>query len=263
MSKNSTLRFVVLAILATSFSLTTSCKKEEGHTSSGTISESLVTKETYSDGDNTVYMYDTQNRLIKLHDGDSDSDNIQFAYDTNNRLAKIMNFANNVLKGSGVVAYNSQGKWTKITSSWPGEVDTDVTTAVYDADGNRVKISTSTETYTFHYSDGNLIKSIYTNKNSNATTTYEYYTDKQNKIGTFEEMSNLGIGGTPSKNMLKKELFTSSHSSTPTITHYSYEYNAEGFPTKITSFGDYDKNGDGKIDASDSSITSYTYQSKE
>jgi hypothetical protein len=265
---------MALAILTTSLCLTTSCKKDdEDATPNVVTTECLITKQTDSGGDiNGIYIYDTQRRLIKFAEDESNaSDYATLEYDNSNRVTKILGYEEGKLDATTLIEYNSQGKWSKITETYEGETEVDITTAEYDGNGNRIKINNANSTYTFEYSNGNLIKSVETEKNSGGTTvytstsTFEYYTDKENKLTAFEELYGLGYEGTPSKNMVKKRSRISGGSTIPNVYTYMYEYNEKGFPTKVTeSNSDYDTNGDGKIDSLDTQSSSglYTYQCK-
>jgi ribosomal protein S24E len=114
-------------------------------------------------------------------------------------------------------------------------------TCAYDADGNRVQITTveTRNGYTFtvvrayEYQDGNLIK-FYLNPGtmSERLFEYEYYLDRENKSKSFSQYPYL-TSATPSRHMVKKITGTSSEpGAASSVDQYSYEYNDQGFIVK-------------------------------
>lgn len=94
----------------------------------------------------------------------------------------------------------------------------------------------STARYAYEYQDGNL-----TGNRSDPGTeferryTYAYYPDRENKLGAYEAVAGTLPGPSPSRNMLKTKTRVATADTGAETRHYTYAYNAEGFPTRITS----------------------------
>lgn len=205
-----------------------------------------------------VFTYDAQERITAVKYSFGDYDSLHFEYNSKNQVVRMTyHFANEMIK-TVVIEYNAQGKWSKFTERYTYSADQEAytLTAEYDSNGNRIKIYNENETITYEYAAGNMTKSVFTNKSgaitSTYTTTYEYYTDKENKLAAFEEIYDFGFE-THSKNLLKKESSISSSPTPPRTTSYTYEYNTNGFPTKKS-----------RISSVSGSVYSnlYTYQCK-
>jgi hypothetical protein len=69
--------------------------------------------------------------------------------------------------------------------------------------------------------------------------TYQYYPDQENKLRPFQDLLETFAGEGPnfSRNMVKTAAFVGTKHPETDIKarHYTYEYNAEGFPTRIHS----------------------------
>ncbi|MDO1449298.1 hypothetical protein Q0590_23680 [Rhodocytophaga aerolata] len=250
-----------------SITLTTSCSKDEQAVTPANTPSCLLTQIGYGN-ESQLLAYDSKNRVSKVTHEEGYA---ILEYDNNNRVVKILSYEDTQVEESGVIEYNAKGQWIKMTSSEPGSSATQVSTAEYDSNGNRTKVTTSYGIITYEYAGGNLTKSTtsYTAGSStySNTTTYEYYLDRDNKLSAIEELLNTGYGATPSKNMLKKQTYTSSYASDDSAESgeiFTYEFNEKGFPTRSTSTSTGDINGDGIVDANDVDIdeTTYSYQCK-
>ncbi|MES2731348.1 MAG: hypothetical protein V4714_06355 [Bacteroidota bacterium] len=230
-----------------------SCKKDKETTPA--VPDCLLTKED-NGNDPSVFIYDAKSNIVKVTD-DIGFESFTLEYDSNNHLVKILSYNTITLKRTIVIEYNSQGFWSKVTTTDTGSSSSKVTTAEYDSNGNRIKILAPDNTFEFEYAGGNLIKRTRKpNSGSTQIYTYEYYTDKENKLKDFEELLSIGYEGTPSKYLLKTETYLG------TNTNYTYELNAKGFPTKKSQSSTFDRNKDGKITSADDNVTTYEYQCK-
>jgi hypothetical protein len=142
-----------------------------------------------------------------------------------------------------VYAYNTRGWCNRPDTAYLDNAPPSARytiTCEYDAQGNRTKVRSDnpaapTETL-FEYKDGNCIKATYqAGTPLEYVYEYEYYLDQDNKLRT-SHSENAYTRNTPNRNQLKKATIT--YKNEPTyrgFTDYSYEFNAEGFPVKITS----------------------------
>jgi hypothetical protein len=236
---------------------TTSCTKDEQAVTPANTPACLLTAMSYKEDTQTLE-YDSKSRVNKMA---SSENYLTVEYDNNNRAVKMLRYdMDGILTETIMIEYNTQGQWIKSTSIDPEDASTTVSTAEYDSNGNRIKVTGDNSVTTYEYADGNLIKSIDKYGSNTKTTSYEYYTDKDNKLNIIQELFNIGYGATPSKNLLKKEMYNSSG----TGRTYTYEFNEKGFPTKMTTTTTGDINNDNKVDADDVDIDVYTqsYQCK-
>lgn len=229
--------FLSLALLMASLLLTTSCKKDNPDPIDPFKIEPAckLLKAISNDGYVEELSYDDKARLIKYSYQDG---YWKYEYDNNNRVVKVLSYRGDTLQGTRVLEYNATGQWNKSTYTLAESNHVSVTTAEYDNNGNRIKIVSKDIdgnvrfTRTFEYAGGNLTKETYVEENQGSTdtriTAFEYYTDKGNKLREFYEVALIGYLGTPSKNMVKKEKYSSQASSST----YAYEFNEQGFPIK-------------------------------
>lgn len=215
----------------------------------------LITRyqEAGSSGYFLAFEYDGQKRMTKLT---SDDEYLTIEYNGAGRAVKALTYDNNVLESTTVLEYNARGQWIKSTITESVGGDKTELTAEYDGSGNRTKLTYndfdgstldygSTETFT--YANGNLTRSevSWSSQGSDpsvTTYTYEYYTDRENKMGYADELFVMlggdGLFFPQSRNMIKKK--TGSGNNFSGTTDYMYEYNDKGFPTKITLVDRYD-----------------------
>ncbi len=144
------------------------------------------------------------------------------------------------LEDSYAFEYNSAGLVTKVTwngtrYSNTGSASTStykgISVLEYDANGNVTK---STYTYTSSFGDNGTSTSVY----SNYDTKTNFYSVVAQSLGATNQVFQVYemVGSEFSKNNPGKEVHTSgSGANTYTVTDtYTYEYNAKGFPTKVT-----------------------------
>jgi hypothetical protein len=137
--------------------------------------------------------------------------------------------------------YNEKGQMISFVMNSNDELSREEGTCAYDADGNRVKITTleTRNGYTFtvvrayEYKDGNLVK-FYLDPGTfgERLFEYEYYLDRENKSRSFNQYPYL-TSATPSRNMVRKVTSTSNDpDAAGSVSQYSYEYNDQGFVVK-------------------------------
>jgi len=178
-------------------------------------------------------------------------------YYTDGRLTKLEQFEGDELASTTVYEYNENGQWTEIMKTDAAGRTTRVT-ATYEG-GLRTKIESVYQTNTiketmvgtYTFSDGNLVKMVYTytdasldgsySSTSSSTSTYEY-SDMENKAGFVLEMVNTiqGVAVTPNKNYEIKRNIVRDDGSTTVVTT-GYTFNDQGYPTKVTKT--YTSNG--------------------
>jgi hypothetical protein len=219
------------------------------------------------------FEYDVNGQLIKFIGPYNNY--IKFGYKSNRVEELTYYYDNDESKITDIdkIEYNSRGQWTRHSYS----LSKDEELAVYDEIGNRIEIIKKANnkvhrSYSFEYSNGDLIKQAksYYNADGSLFTyyyTYEYDTSKENKLASFESLSGhghltedrLGQEPTPSKHMLKMVKTMSSDGSTVSLSaSFDYEYNDKGFPIKVTISGG-DLNGDGQINSDDVIVQLYNY----
>jgi hypothetical protein len=142
------------------------------------------------------------------------------------------------------VFYDSNGRWTKTTYA----TNSTQLQPTYTKDGKVSSILSITAgnskeqevVNTFTYKNGNIIQS--TLAENEATTYYEYYTDKPALSSlpavldfTQDYYMLISQFETPvSKNLVKKTYQRNKSGAIYNVKEYTYEFNAEGYPTKIT-----------------------------
>ncbi len=203
-----------------------------------------------------VYTYDAKKRLVALHheqNGNAFSF-WTFAYDEHNQVTG-KTFAT---RPDGAVTltvtnrYNAQGQvtaWVVMENGRYTEATRDL-----DAEGNCTRLTvvitdlntgvSITSRHAYQYQEGNLASSI-TDIGTDAERhhTYEYYPGQENKLNTHPAWGDPleGPGPSPSRNQLRTARSASPKNSgeDPDTRQYTYEYNAKGFPTRITTVRTY------------------------
>lgn len=234
------IRLTSYVLFLVALSITSSCKKDDGPDPNITTAPACkVMKITDSDGDIVKIDYDSKDRIVKITD---DTYYLSLEYDNDNRITKISDYDDNLLESTRTLEYNAKNQWVKMTVTEPGVSGAETYTAEYDASGMRTKITlkdnnTTESIRSFEYANGNLMKETDTyyfgSSSYNSTTIYEYYTDKENKLQSLYDIIGIGFNGSTSKNLVRKETYKGSGSTT-SIDEYTYEFNNKGFPTKIT-----------------------------
>lgn len=271
MKKSVLLLFVAFA---TTFS---SCKKggdpEKEPESSGAIitpggKSCLLTKLSEEDY-YEIFEYDDQKRVVKIKYYE---DNIMEGYTTVSYSASqiiVREFEGNSTQVDETTTYTVSngvvtGSSETYTYSSIGAEYTSVNTYTYEHNSEgyltkktRVRTSnnpqetTRTETTTYTYQNGNLMKEVYTSGDQTFTTTFEYDTTIANTIYVDDEAILLSK---PNKNAVKKETGISSNpGSTANVTTYTYELDADKLITKQTQTEVY-----GNETYTDVSIYNYT-----
>lgn len=205
----------------------------------------------------TQYTYDGVDRLIEsvTTDGTRKQSNSTYAYNQKGKVSKYIqqNYFYNASSDMSVDTwtytpeYNQKGQMSKcefiITRTSPASTPIiSISTYEYDSQGNRIKVSTSTNGFApgvdlYEYKDGNCIKSTFgAGRGDEVVTVYEYYMDQEYKARTMPHLDILGPS--VSKNMIKKLTKTSSSTLGPnktvTTTEHIHEYNDKGYPVKTT-----------------------------
>lgn len=199
-----------------------------------------------------IYRYDPRRRLVEAYgEKEGNAFNVRtFAYDEDNRLRNAT-FA--AAPGAPVTRtttyrYDPQGRLTGWVTMENGR-HTEITREL-DAEGTCTGLTSvatdldrgvsSTARYAYEYQDGNL-----TGNTSDPGTvferryTYTYYPDRENKLGAYEAVAGTLPGPSPSRNMRKTMTRLATADAGAETRHYTYAFNAEGFPTRITSVVSY------------------------
>ena len=270
-------KITLLAVLLT-FSVL-SCKKDKSEEpvsapdGSGTAivagtKSCLLTKLTYNSGDYETFEYDSKNRPVKenyFENGVPDgyqkityngNDISQEYYDKNNVKEEVYTFklGSNGYISSAVNSYTYSNGGFNYT-------DTENSTLTYNTEGYLIKVvstdvrtsnkpgyvsSTETNSFTYNYSNGNLISMEQTDGLDTYTTRYEYYTDKPNNLPSDGDEILDFLLGKRSINLLKKETETPGTSTTNTpsnINNYTYTFNSDGLVSKRTRVSVYKQTG--------------------
>lgn len=163
-------------------------------------------------------------------------------YDDKGHLTKTTYYVAGQVREYQVYEYNQAARLVKATYHDAGGSISATFSHEYDSKGNRIKTmyeskqwggSPTSTTTTYEYAGGNLVRSIATGDGwSGSTTEYEYYLDREHKLGTYEATV---YGTVPNRNMLKKitQTYPNSGGSSTYTYDYTYEYNDKGFPTKM------------------------------
>jgi YD repeat-containing protein len=199
-----------------------------------------------------VYTHDRYHRLVASHH-EQNGNPFSFRTFAYNELHQLASQTFAVSREAPVThtvtyRYDAQGQRTGWVAMENGR-HTEVTREL-DAEGNCTTLTwvttdlnsgvSSTSRHVYQYQNGNLVSSI-----SDAGTgaerrwTFEYYPGAENKLRAHEEVVGAfpGVGATPSRNLVKTATSVRpNHPETgPETSQYTYEYNAEGFPTRIIS----------------------------
>lgn len=262
-----------LIILLVCLLTAVSCKEEQAEpTDIIPLPACKLIKSTSKAGLVQLYDYDDKERLFRYTS--PMATNMKWEYGTDNQLTKIIHYRENdelLLNRTELVEYNQQGQWTKISYTDMGGGSKVENVSEYDSFGNRTKITYKSDgkivsTRNYEYKDGNLMKESY---DTYWVYAYEYDTSKENKLKEFEALASstafasyTSLLPTPSKNMVSKKMRLDSDGTIATTANYSYEYNVEGFPTKLTISGG-DLNEDGQVNNDDIYGFSYEYECKK
>jgi hypothetical protein len=98
----------------------------------------------------------------------------------------------------------------------------------------------STSQNVYQYQNGNLVGSVIdVGTPAERQYTFDYYPDQENKLRDYEETVAAfpGNGPTPSRHLVKMATLAdpNRHEMHTETRHYTYEYNAKGFPIHIHS----------------------------
>ena len=204
-------------------------------------STKLITKEPGSNATDeyTLFTYNTNNQLVKMEnydDGLLDDDYATFEY-TDNLLTTINNYDGSTLESVTTLKYVTDKRVIEYSS---------------DEEGDAYKT-----TYTYD-SKGNVTKEEYFNSNAlTSSITYENYDDKHTPYSVLKGVPNVITGNLSQNNAGKMTYSYDSDGDgviqpgeSSDVTTYTYEYNSDGYPTKIT---ETDVDGD-------TDVTALTYQ---
>jgi|GEM_PF-2795559 len=195
-----------------------------------------------------TYRYDPHRRLVEAYEEkEGNAFNVRtFAYDDDNRL-RSATFA--AAPGAPVTAtttyrYDPQGRLTGWVMMENGR-HTEITREL-DAAGNCTGLTavatdlndgvSSTARYAYEYQDGNLTGNTSDpGTESERRYTYTYYPDRENKLGAYEAVTGTLPGPSPNRHMRKTRTRIATADAGAETWLYAYEYNTEGFPTRIIS----------------------------
>jgi hypothetical protein len=227
----------------------TACKKEVEPQPINQAACLITKSEDQLTGAFTTLQYDEKNRLISYFthrpkNDFFDEQNITCTVERNqaNQITKVLEEYDNGQSYNFAFEYDSKGRWSKTTASYPssGLVDL-IRIPEYDAENRISKVTktkpdgSTSEITTYQYTDGNMTKVTYASTNYENTILYEHdLTRKQltldqdiNRIYRYASGGNSG-----SKNIVTKSIPVGSVNK-----HYEYlnEYNDKGYPTKHTA----------------------------
>jgi len=165
----------------------------------------------------TTYTYDASNKLIKEEytlDGENDG-YTTYEY-SNNLISKSKGYYDGELQYTAAYTYDSNNRITAITEVENGSEEQYSITFAYNSGGNVSQMDTKFMNETF------------------MSVKYENYDNKLTPFAAIKGMANP-YGGS-SKNNPGKETMTFYLSGEPesTVTNYTYQYNSNNLPTKIT-----------------------------
>ncbi len=203
-----------------------------------------------------VSTYDAKQRLVALHheqNGNAFSF-WTFTYNEHNQLTG-KTFADRQdapVTLTVTYRYNAQGHVTARVVMENGR-HTEATREL-DAEGNCIRLAvvttdlntgvSLTRRHSYQYQAGNLVSSI-TDIGTDAERhhTYEYYPGQENKLGAYEALTGTleGPEPGPNRNLVKtaRSVSPQNPAINPETRQYTYEYNAKGFPTRITTVRTY------------------------
>jgi YD repeat-containing protein len=260
MNRSSTKNFLALALSAL---VLFSCSKEDDKpttpndpTNPGS-QKCIITSaiETESSGTYEIlFDYNGQRQITKAsykEDGVLETSTDVFEYNSGGRISKITEMDGTTVDGFTTYTYNSDGLLIRRESHYSnttGGQPTLQTIRTYEYDNNKKLVrfnsydgATPTvvegySTYTYPSSNTATEKSFYSQSSGGtptltSTTNYTFDDKKspQQILGVFWEDEFV------SEHNITREEYISASGGTPDVSTYTYEYNAEGFPTKMTS----------------------------
>lgn len=201
----------------------------------------------------------------KLTSITTEDQNIKFNYDSNGKLIKVTNgteYADFTWNANSIIVTNHDdnaetseislvnGKISKTSTKYADEDEPDYENITYS--GNYLTQMQGYKNLQYTWENGNITKCVktYEDEDENVTYTCSYYTDKQNTHNLFfiNELEDINLYritcdsygyllllvqpnliGTPNKNFLK------SVNDGEVTTNYTYEFDSDGYPTKITA----------------------------
>jgi len=262
---------ILLALL-----LLIGCKKDKPEIIAPVLPVCKPIKVTY-EGLEYLYTYDGKDRLTNYVEPDRKY--LKFEYDTKNRPVKVIYYYRDESQvyATEVIEYNAQGKWAKVSYSQLDNQNPSERIYEYDpVSGYRTKVTVfkagqAQTSYAFEYNNSNMVKLSVTEHQYNAdpyTYLFEYDTTHENKLASSEEIVPFGYytfgfgnNGTPSKNMIKQINWLTPEGKVEFYTNYKYDYDANGYPTKLTILGQ-DLNGDRVVNDLDAFVYNYFYACK-
>jgi hypothetical protein len=261
MNKSTTKNFLILAM---STLVLFSCSKDDDSTSTNpndpgnpnnpANQKCRVTNASEDGGDEeSIYEYDSQRRLTKViykENGQLESYFETFEYNNEGYISKSVEWDGSTMDGYDLYTYNGDGRLTKRESFYDngsGIVKQSINTYEYDGNKrlirkNRYNASAPTviESYELYtYPSGNTARQTsYYDNDSDGTPDLDSTTDY-----TFDDKNSpqllLGVAYDDeyvSEHNTLTEVYTrAGGTGTPDTYTFSYEYNAQGFPTKMTA----------------------------
>lgn len=235
-------------ILIATTTLLVNCSKDD---STPAAKKYLISKMTYPYGTVAQFSYNAQNNITKIQWTDSSGNFYwDFIYNSNAVLTEIKGYDSSVLSYRCTIEMNSDKTPSKVI----GYNDNDTTTTAfeYDASKNLTKISYyhgglvlpaqnySNELLTYNTA-GNVTRTVFNDIPGGISYQCDYEYDTKNSPYYQEGLKWpwFIIGGDDSNDKTNDLLKNNPVKKTQTIpnaqtTNYSYEYNTDGYPTKIT-----------------------------
>lgn len=223
----------------------------------------VLSKLNYEGGDYETIEYDSKNRPVKINYFDSGTadgyakitytgtDVVMEYYDDKNVKDETYSYklgSNGYIASSSNIYTYASGNFTVTNNS--------SSTNTHNSDGYLIKeehsyVTTSNQpgyvsnteksSITYTYSNGNLISAKVEDNGSTSTTTYEYDIDKVNNLPVSDDEIFTFLIGKKSKNLLKKETYTST--SWSEVDSYTYTFNSDGLVSKQTIVSVYKQTG--------------------
>lgn len=214
----------------------------------------VMSKLSYGDGEFETIDYDVKNRPVRVNyfdDGTADgyakitysaTDVVMEYYDDKNVKDETYTYK---LGTNGYIA-SSSNTYTYQSGNYTVTVNT-TSTNTHDSEGYLTKedhssVSTSNQpgyvsqtdksTISYTYTAGNLTSAKYEGNGSSYVENFEYDLDKVNNLPVSDDEILVFLIGKKSKNLLKKQIFTSGGGSD--VNSYTYTFTADGLIDKQT-----------------------------
>lgn len=231
------------------------CNKKNDAEPNETHKSCLITRIDETGGGYTTYQYDSNRRLTSFFVKEVHEQPVKAVFETNYNIERDSeDRISRIVKNGGTITaieYDAQGRWVKSQYGVAHDANNppvySITTNVeYNTEGLIAK-TTATKASVFdpngvyfyslalEYEQKNLTRSTF-DFTSKSVRRYEYYLDKEAKltevdlVRLYMASGSAPSGASPSKNLLKR---VTTDDKATIIYDYTYEFNEQGYPTKI------------------------------